>query len=104
ARQPVSFVQERSVTLRVGSRASSPGSECSPDRSPVESTTTRVANDQQSLTSGSQRSGSRRRDRNTGRSGSSRLAITLGSAAPSSPAARFTSSQRSSPSPLGERV
>ncbi len=49
SRQPVSFVQERSVTLRVGSRASSPGSEWRPERSQVESTTTRVANGQQAL-------------------------------------------------------
>ncbi len=41
SRQPVSFDQERSVTLRVGSRASNPGSEWRPERSPVESTTTR---------------------------------------------------------------
>ena len=88
SRQPVSFDHERSVTLRFGSRASSPGSEWRPERSPVESTTTRVANDQQASTSGSQRSGSRRSSRNTGRSGSRRLAIRLGSAAPSSPAAR----------------
>ena len=77
---------------------------CRPERSPVESTTTRVANDQQARTSGSQRSGSRRSSRKTGRSGSSRPAIRLGSAAPSSPTVRRTSSQRSSPSPLGERV
>ena len=104
SRQPVSFDQERSVTLRLGSRASSPGSEWRPERSPVESTTTRLANDQHALTSGSQRSGSRRSSRNTGRSGRSRLAMRLGSAAPSSPAARVTSSQRSSPAPLGEGV
>ena len=103
SRQPVSFDHERSVTLRFGSRASSPGSEWRPERSPVESTTTRVANDQQAPTSGSQRSGSRRSRRKTGRSGSSRLAIRLGRAAPSLPAARRTSSQRSSaPPPLGD--
>ena len=69
SRQPVSFDHERSVTLRLGSRASSPGSEWRPERSPVESTTTRVANDQQEATSGSQRSGSRRSSRNTGQVG-----------------------------------
>ena len=92
------------MTLRVGSRASNPGSEWRPERSPVESTTTRVASDQHAFTSGSQRSGSRRSSRNTGRSGSRSPAIRLGSAAPSSPAARRTSSQRSSPAPLGEGV